>query len=87
MSWQAGLVHGLIRLAGKLGPSVDKQRAELERRGPTGGSVPKKLAGVDITTSQQHGMTVVRLSPTGSAPGRTVFYAHGGSYCFEAASL
>lgn len=88
MSWQARVLAGVLRAASHFAPrNLDRVRDKLQQRGHTGGSAPGKLKGVHITTWESHGMTIVRLTPSGAAPTKTVFYCHGGSYCYEAAGL
>lgn len=88
ISWQARAVHGVVGVLFRLAPKdEDKQRRKLQARGRTGGSRPKRLKRVAVTTSQRHGMEVVRLLPEGAKPARRVFYCHGGAYVNGAVGL
>ena len=88
ISWQAHVVHGVVAVLFRLAPKdEEKQRRKLQARGRTGGSAPKRLKGITVTTSERHGMQVIRLAPEGGRPARTVFYCHGGAYVNGAVGL
>lgn len=87
MSWQAQLLDGVaLPLKRRMRVDVERQtRRALEKQAKPVG-LPK-LKGVDVRRTASHGMDAYELTPTGATPTRTVFYVHGGSYLFRAASV
>lgn len=89
MSWQARVLEVVgLRLKALLGGGdvVEQTERALARQSAKGVTVPR-LRGVDVQRTTSHGMAVCTLTPSGASPTRTVFYVHGGSYLFEAASV
>lgn len=87
MSWQARALEAVaLPIKRRIRLDADKQtrRALAQQAKPI--TIPK-LKAVDVRRTTSHDMDVYELTPTGAPPTRTVFYVHGGSYLYPAASV